>query len=86
MILHIVACLLKARMVEPAEMAVAREQLCKCHVSVATFAHAKIEVPLRTVFSMRSAAQTTSRRNYKKRYLLCGPYRGYIRTAISGFK
>jgi hypothetical protein len=52
---NIVACLLKARIVKPAETAVARERLCKGHVTVATVTYASMEVPLGTVFSMRSA-------------------------------
>jgi hypothetical protein len=69
-----VACLLKARIGEPAEMAIARKRLCKCHVSVATVAHATMEVPLQTMFSMWSALTATSL-NYKvtmRRSVFCG--------------
>jgi hypothetical protein len=55
-----VTCLLKARIVEPAEMAVAREWLCKRHVSIATAVYTTMEVLPGTVFSMKSAAIATS--------------------------
>jgi hypothetical protein len=61
----IVACLPKGRIVETAKTAVTRERLCKCHVSVATVVHATMEVPIGTVFSMRSAPTATSPPNYK---------------------
>jgi hypothetical protein len=47
-----VECLLKARTVKSAEMAVAMEWLRKCHVSIATILHATMEVPLAMVFSV----------------------------------
>jgi hypothetical protein len=59
-VLTIVACLLKARIVKPAETAVAKERFCKRHTSVATVTHATIEVPLGTVFFMRSGPTATT--------------------------
>jgi hypothetical protein len=78
---NIVACLLKARIVDPAETAVARERLCKCHVSLATVAHTTIEVLLGMVFSMWSAPTTMSPNKATARR---GVSRGVRLEAISG--
>jgi uncharacterized protein YpbB len=59
-----VACLLKARIVKPTEMTVARERLCKHHIRVATLMYATIEELLEAVFSMQSAPTATSS-NYR---------------------
>jgi hypothetical protein len=58
--IYVVACLLKARTVEPAETATARERLCKSHVSVATVVQATMEVPLKMVFSILSTLTAMS--------------------------
>jgi hypothetical protein len=65
---HIVAGLLKARIVKSAEIAIARERLCKHavarqwlssrHMMAATDKHATIEGLLKTVFSVRSVPRT----------------------------
>jgi hypothetical protein len=59
---------------KPVETAVIRERLCKRHVSAATFEHATMEIPLGTVFSMRSAPTATSpnTRVTVKRSVSCG--------------
>jgi hypothetical protein len=57
---YIVACLLKARLMEPAETAVAREHLCKhshCLVMATTDMHATIEKLLESVFSVQSVSR-----------------------------
>jgi hypothetical protein len=61
---YIMACLLKARTVKPAEIAITRERLCKHavarqwlssrHMMAATDTHATIEELLEAVFSVRS--------------------------------
>jgi hypothetical protein len=83
-------CLLKASIVEPAETAVARERLCKCHVSIATVAHATVEVLLGKVFSVRSmpTAMSPNCRVIERRSAFCtwGPSRGYIRRADWSFE
>jgi hypothetical protein len=52
--------IMKARVVNPAEMVVAKEQLGKQHVSIAIVAHATMEVPLGMAFFMWSALTATS--------------------------
>jgi hypothetical protein len=57
LVIHIVACLLKARTVKPVETAVAREQPCKCHVTAGCCndrSNATIEELWEEVFSVRS--------------------------------
>jgi hypothetical protein len=39
---NIVTCLIKARIAEPEETVIEREQLCK-HISAATYTHSTIE-------------------------------------------
>jgi hypothetical protein len=54
---HTVACLLKSRIVKPAETTVARERLCKhacCHTMAVTDMHATTEELLEAVFSLWS--------------------------------
>jgi hypothetical protein len=50
---NIVTCLTKARITEPEEMAIEREQLGK-HISAATYTHSTIEEPWETVFCVGS--------------------------------
>jgi hypothetical protein len=50
-----VACLMKARIVKPAETTAARQWLSKRHVTTATFTYATIEELLEAVLSVRSA-------------------------------
>jgi hypothetical protein len=68
------ACLLKARIVEPAETAIAWEWLRKRHVRIATVVHAIVEVLPGMVFSMWSAL-TAASPNYRvtaRRGVFCG--------------
>jgi hypothetical protein len=62
-----VAYLAIARIVKPAETAVAKERLCEHNVSVGTVAHKTVEVPLGTVRSAPTATspnyRVTARRN-----------------------
>jgi hypothetical protein len=69
-----VACLLKARIVKPAETAVARERLCKHHVSIAAVVHTTVEALLGTVFSMWPAptAMSSNYRVTARRGVFCG--------------
>jgi hypothetical protein len=53
-VIYYVECLLKDRIVKPAETAVARQWLSRRHVMAATDTHVTIEELLEAVFSVRS--------------------------------
>jgi hypothetical protein len=55
-LLYIVACLLKARIVKIAEIAVATQWLSSRHVMAPTGTHVTIEEMLEAVFSVRSVS------------------------------